>query len=124
MFTSEVLMVALAVALRILVTAAIGAVCARYILQVRPTPYARVLLIAAAGHLLAKAADVLLGWPLGIVALIPGLVLLVLSYFVFKPTVLRLVAFWTAGFAIYLVIHALLLVLFDLGFLFAILAPG
>ena len=124
MFTSEVLLVALAVALRILVTAAIGAAGARYILQVRPTPYVRVLLIAAAAHLLAKAADELMGLSLDVVALIPGLVLLVLSYLVFKPTVLRLLAFWIAGFAGYLVIHVLLVALFDLGFLFAVWAPG
>ena len=124
MFTSDVLLVALAVFLRILVTAGIGAVCARYILQVRPTPYTRVLVIAAVAHLLAKAADELLGWSLDIVALIPGLVLLVLSYFVFKPTVLRLLAFWFAGFAGYLVIHVLLVVLFDVGFLFAVWTPG
>ena len=124
MFTSDVLLVALAVFLRILVTAGIGAVGARYILQVRPTPYGRVLVIAAVAHVLAKAADELLGWSLDIVALIPGLVLLVLSYFVFKPTVLRLLAFWIAGFAGYLVIHALLVVLFDVGFLFAVWTPG
>ena len=55
-FTSDVLLIALAVVLRILVTAGIGAVGARYILQVRPTPYIRVLVIAAVAHLLAKAA--------------------------------------------------------------------
>ena len=124
MFTSDVLLIALAVVLRILVTAGIGAVCARYILQIRPTPYGRVLVIAAAAHLLAKMADVLLGWPVEIVALIPGLVLLVLSYFVFKPTVLRLLAFWIAGFAVYLVIHALLVVLFGVEFLLAVWTPG
>ena len=124
MIASEILLVALAVVLRILVTGAIGAVCARYILQVRPTPYVRVLLMAAVAHLLAKAADVLLGWSLDIVALIPGLVLLVLSYLVFKPTVPKLVAFWITGLAGYMAIHVLLVILFDLGFLFAIWTPG
>ena len=124
MLTSDVLLVALAVVLRILLTAGIGAVCARYILQIQPPPYGRVLAIAAAAHLLAKMADVLLGMPLEIVALIPGVVLLVLSYFVFKPTALRLLAFWFAGFAVYFVIHVLLVVLFDVGFLFAVWTPG
>ena len=121
---SEVLLIGSAVVIRILVTGAIGAVCARYILQVRPTPYVRVLLIAAAAHVLAKAADLLLGWSLVIVALIPGLVLLVLSYFVFKPTVPKLLAFWITGFAGYLAIHAILVFLFDLGFLFSVWTPG
>ena len=77
MFTSDTLLVAVAVVLRILVTAGILAPCARYILQVRPTPYGRSLLIAAAGQLLAKGADELLRWPLEVVGLIPGLVMLV-----------------------------------------------
>ena len=124
MFTTDVLLVALAVVLRILVTAGIGAVCARYILQIRPTPYGRVLGIAAVAHLLAKGADELLGWSPDIAALISGLVLLVLSYFVFKPTVPRLLAFWIAGFAGYMAIHALLVVLFGVEFLFAVWTPG
>ena len=121
---SEVLLIGSAVVIRILVTGAIGAVCARYILQVRPTPYVRVLLIAAAAHVLAKAVDVLLGWSLVIVALIPGLVLFVLSYFVFKPTVPKLLVFWITGFAGYLAIHVILVFLFDLGFLFSVWTPG
>ena len=85
MFTSDTLLVAVAVVLRILVTAAILAPCARYILQVRPTPYGRSLLIAAAAQLLAKGADELFQWPLEVVGLIPGLVMLVLAYLVFNP---------------------------------------
>ena len=119
MFTSETLLVVVAVVLRILVTAAILAPCARYILKVRPTPYGRTLLIAAAAHLLAKAADELLAWPLEVVAMIPGIVLLVLAYLVFRPTVPRLLASWIVGFAVYLAIHVLVSVLFGITFLFS-----
>lgn len=124
MFTSDTLLVALAVVLRILVTAAILAPCARYILQVRPTPYGRSLLIAAVAQLLAKGADELLHWPIEVVGLIPGLVLLVLAYLVFKPTVPRLFVSWIAGFVGYLAIHALLSMLFGVTFLFAVWTPG
>ena len=124
MFASETLLIALAVLLRILVTAAVLAPCARYILQVRPTPYVRSLLIAAAAQLLAKATDELLDWPLEFVALIPGLVLLALAYLVFKPTVPRLLASWIVGFVGYLAIHALLSVFFGVTFLFSVWTPG
>ena len=80
--TQQLLLVSVAVTLRILVTAAVIVVCARFILHVRPLPYAQALFIAAGSHLAAKGADVL-GWPINLVLVIPGLVHLVLSYFAF-----------------------------------------
>ncbi|MYE80706.1 MAG: hypothetical protein F4X36_02460 [Gammaproteobacteria bacterium] len=107
-FTSDTPLVALAVLLRILVTAALVGPCARYILQVRPTPYGRSLLIAAVAQLLAKGADELLQSPLEVVGPIPGLVMLALAYLLFKPTLPRLFVSWIVGFVGYLAIHAML----------------
>ncbi len=121
--TEQQLLVSLAVTLRILVTAAVILVCAWYILRVRPLPSVRALLIAAGAHLIAKGAD-LLGVPLSVVLLIPGLVHLVLSYFAFRPTIARLLVYWVADFVIYMVIHVLLSVLFDLNFLFGVWIPA
>lgn len=117
--TPDFLMVTLAVAIRIVLTALIVMLLAWYILQIRPIPYVKAFLISSAAHLLAKAADVLLQWPLEIVAAIPGLVLLVLTFLLFDASVKRILAVWFVGFGIYLVIHALLSVLFDVTFLFA-----
>ena len=121
--SEQLLLVSLAVTLRILVSGAITAVCARYILQVRPVPYVWAFGIAAAAHLLAKSADVL-GLPLTVVLLVPGLVQLVLSYVAFRPTVGRLLAYWVAGFVVYMAVHLLLSALFDLNFLFGVWIPG
>ena len=66
----------------------------------------------------------MLQWPLGVVGLIPGLVMLVLAYLVFKPTVPRLFVSWIVGFAGYLAIHAVLSVLFGVTFRFAVWIPG
>ena len=119
----QLLLVSLAVTLRILVSGAITALCARYILQVRPVPYVWAFGIAAAAHLLAKAADVA-GLPLTFLLLLMGLVQLVLSYIAFKPTVLRLLAYWVAGFVIYMAVHVALSTLFDWNFLFGVWIPG
>src|SRR5688572_16353991 len=121
--TEQVLLVSLAVTLRILVTAAITAACARYILLVNPAPYVWALVIAASAHLLAKAADVV-GLPLTVVLLLPGLVQLGLSYYAFRPTIGRLLAYWVAGFVVYMAVHLLLSLLFDLNFLFGVWIPG
>jgi len=121
--SEQLLLVSLAVALRILVSAAITAVCARYIVRVTPAPYVQALVIAASAHLLAKAADVL-ELPLIVVLLLPGIVQLVLSYLLFRPTVARLLSYWVAGFVIYMAVHLFLSVLFDLNFLFGVWIPG
>ena len=52
----DLLLVSLAVIIRILITAAIVLACAWYIIQIRPLPYVKALLIAAPAHLLAKGA--------------------------------------------------------------------
>ena len=121
--SEQQLLVGLAVTLRILVSAAITVACARYILRVKPAPYGWALVIAASAHLLAKAADVA-GLPLGVVLLLPGLVQLVLSYYAFRPKLGRLLAYWVAGFVVYMAIHLFLSLLFDLNFLFGVWIPG
>ena len=117
--TPDFLMVTLAVVIRIVLTALIVMLLAWYILQIRYIPYVKASLISSAAHLLAKAADALLHWPLEIVAAIPGLVLLILTFLLFDASVKRILAAWFVGFGIYLVIRALLNVLFDVTFLFA-----
>ena len=120
----DLLLVSLAVIIRILITAAIVLACAWYIIQIRPLPYVKALLIAAPAHLLAKGADELLQWPLEVTAAIPGVVLLVLTFLLFDAKAWRILLAWMVGFGIYLVIHALLSVFFDVTFLFAVLTPG
>ena len=119
----DVFLVSLAVAIRIAITAVIVLACAWYILQIRPLPYVKALVIATAAHLLAKAADELLNWPVEVTAAIPGVVLLVLTFLLFDAKAWRILLAWIVGFGAYLVIHALLSVFFDVTFLFALWTP-
>ena len=122
--TPEIWLVAIAVTIRVLITTAIVALCAWYIIQIRPLPYIKAFVIATTAHLLAKAAYTLLNWPIEIAAAIPGIVLLVLTLGLFDANVWSILAAWLVGFGSYLSIHELLIVLFDVSVLFAVWAPA
>lgn len=81
------------------------------------------IFISAIAHVLAKGAHEQFHLPLELVALIPGAVLLTLSFFAFKASVLRILAFWIVGLVLYMMIHVILSEVFGVTFLFSVWTP-
>jgi hypothetical protein len=98
-------------------------VSAGLVLRVRPLPYVPALLIAAVANLLGKLLVSVLHWPGAISYSLPTIAFLALSHVFFKPSVPKLLLYWIAGFALYLVIHLLITTLFDWTFMFPFWTP-
>ena len=98
-------------------------VSAGLILRIRPLPYGPALLIAAVANLLGKLFVSVLHWPGPVSYSLPTLAFFVLSCMFFKPTLPNLLLYWVAGFALYLVIHLCITMLFGWTFMFPFWAP-
>ncbi len=114
----------LAIAISILLMATTIVASARVVLGVRPPPVFRALFIAAVSNLLGKLLVTGLHRPAPVAYGIPTAAFLVLSHRFFAPTPARLVAYWLAGFALYLVLHAGISLLFGWTFMFPFWKPG
>lgn len=93
------------------------------VLRIRPLPYGPALLIAVVANLLGKLLVSVLHWPGAVSYSLPTLAFLVLSYVLFRPTLPKLLLYWAAGFALYLVIHLCIAMLFGWTFMFPFWAP-
>jgi len=98
-------------------------VSAGLVLRVRPLPYVPALLIAAVANLLGKLLVSVLHWPGAISYSLPTIAFLVLSHVFFRPSVPKLLLYWVAGFALYLVIHLLITMTLGWTFMFPFWAP-
>ena len=111
------------IVISILLMAATVIVSAGLVLRIRPLPYWQALIIAAVANLLGKLFVSVLHWP-GVVSYsLPTIVQLYLSYVFFKPSMLKLLLYWIAGFAMYLVLHLTITNLFGWTFMFPFWAP-
>jgi hypothetical protein len=93
------------------------------VLRVRPLPYGPALAIAAVSNLLGKLLVSVLHWPGAVSYSIPTMAFLALSQVFFKPSVPKLLLYWIAGFALYLLIHLLITALFGWTFMFPFWVP-
>lgn len=112
-----------ALLLSIVLMAGTIAAAARTVLQVRPTPIGRALVIAAVSNLLGKLLVSVLLWPAAISYTVPTLAFLLLSQLFFRPRPLRLVGYWLFGFALYLGIHVVIATAFGWTFMFPFWVP-
>ncbi len=83
------------------------------VLKIKPQPVVKALIIASVSVLLGKWFVSFLHLPSIISYSIPTLLFLILSYYFFKPTIIKLLIYWAVGFAAYLVIHILASSLFN-----------
>jgi hypothetical protein len=113
----------IAIVVSILLMASTIVASAGLVLRVRPLPYGPALLIAAVSNLLGKAFVSVLHWPGAISYSVPTAACLILSLVFFKPSLPKLLFYWLAGFAFYLVIHLLITSLFGWTFMFPFWAP-
>ncbi len=75
------------------------------VLKIKPQPIIQALIISAVSVILGKIFVSFLHLP-GIISYsIPTLSFLILSYYFFNPTLLKLFFYWMVGFAAYLIIH-------------------
>ncbi len=77
------------------------------VLKIKPYPIVKALIISAVSVILGKIFVSYLNTPPFISYSIPTLAFLILSYYYFKPTFLKLFLYWIVGFAAYLIIHIL-----------------
>lgn len=113
----------LAIIISIIFMAVTIIVSAGLVLRIRPLPYAPALLIAVVANLLGKLFVSVLHWPAAVSYSLPTIAFLALSYIFFKPRLPKLLLYWIAGFALYLVIHLLISTLFGWTFMFPFWAP-
>jgi hypothetical protein len=112
-----------AISVSILLMAATIVVPAGVVLRIRPLPYWQALMIAAVANLFGKLFVSVLHWPGVVSYTLPTIAQLYLSYVFFKPSVSKLLLYWIAGFALYLVIHLTITALFNWTFMFPFWAP-
>ena len=95
-----------AISISILLMAGTIVTSAGLVLRIRPLPYWQALLIAAVANLLGKLFVSVLHWPGAVSYSLPTITQLYLFVISFSdPSVPKLMLYWIAGFALYLVIH-------------------
>lgn len=90
----------------------------RLVLRLKRLPIWQALVIAATSNLLGKLFVSVLHWPAPLSYSLPTLSFLLLSYFFFKPKISKLILYWLAGFAAYIVIHIGISTLLNWTFMF------
>lgn len=114
---------ALALVMSIVLMASTIIASAGLVLHRRPLPFARALLIATVSNLLGKLLVSGLHWPGAASYAIPTIAFLGLSAWFFRPGPGKLVAYWSFGFMLYLLIHLVIASLFGWTFMFPFWAP-
>jgi hypothetical protein len=114
-------------ALEFLISIALGSITLlvgwRVVLGTKPLPIAAAIFITAIDHSLGKLLFSLFHLPATESYSLPTALFLILSYFIFKPTLAKLLLYWLVGFAAYLVIHVLISWLFGWTFMFPFWRP-
>ncbi|MCU0452836.1 MAG: hypothetical protein MUE68_04200 [Bacteroidetes bacterium] len=88
------------------------------VLQIKPQPFLKALIIAAVSNLLGKLFVSFLHLPAAVSYALPTLAFFLLSTYFFKPTPTKLLLYWIVGFAAYLFFHVVLSSVFGWTFMF------
>jgi hypothetical protein len=114
-------------ALEFLISIALGSLTVlvgwRVVLGTKPLPVAAAIFITAVDNTLGKLLFSFFHLPAAVSYSLPTALFLTLSYFIFKPTLAKLLLYWLVGFAAYLVIHVVISSLLGWTFMFPFWRP-